>query len=416
MDAPSALSNLYFKAQSLAFSECPAPSKQQQAALVSKPKGNSTVTIVSEPETSPIKTNTIAPSPSATLQSPAIPTTSKNDGYSTPKAKEDKKHDKDTMQLKETPSPRFSTSKRKRLDMDDDLSSFIGPTPTKRKGSSEFLRKGQWTSTEEKLAGLLIEAFEDGYLPIYTGIRLRGYLAVQLQCDPMRVSKKLCAGTIDGKPVPKNYGQKKFKLRKKPLWDCEEAECRITELERLTEAMWNEARMEKPSFLTLSTTRNVAKRRDADDEDSVSSPPSPARGRTPSSTPRAKKQKVFPIIYLNLSKKLKHYAYSSSSEPSTPSKDSDSDSEPVRLDGESLQAAYDLLTLCSPRGTSSKRKSKKKTASKKSKKLIPIKDEVISIKDEAANQDTPVKEVSSKATTTNGLQQVFIKDEPAPSS
>ncbi|EGZ14716.1 hypothetical protein PHYSODRAFT_506263, partial [Phytophthora sojae] len=189
--------------------------------------------------------------------------------------------------------------------MDDELTSFLAPTPTKRKGSSDFLRKGQWTNTEERLARLLIEAFEDGYLPIYTGIRLRGYLAVQLQCDPMRVSKKLCAGTIDGKPVPKNYGQKKFKLRKKPLWDCEEAESRIAELERLTKALWNEARMKKPSFLTLSTTRNVSKR---GDDESASSPSSPADGRVPSSTPKSKKQKVFPIIYLNLSKKLKHYS------------------------------------------------------------------------------------------------------------
>ncbi|EEY63058.1 uncharacterized protein PITG_14700 [Phytophthora infestans T30-4] len=177
--------------------------------------------------------------------------------------------------------------------------------PTKRKASGDFLRKGQWTSTEERLARLLIEAFEEGYLPIYTGIRLRGYLAVQLQCDPMRVSKKLCAGTIDGKPVPKNYGQKKFKLRKKSNWDSDEAACRIAELQRLTRALWTEARIRKPSFLTLSTTRNVAKRRgSAEDDDSMSSPPS---GRSPSSTPRAKKQKVFPIIYLNLSK-LKRYS------------------------------------------------------------------------------------------------------------
>ncbi|GMF18127.1 unnamed protein product [Phytophthora lilii] len=253
-----------------------------------------------------------------------------------------------------------AASKRKRLDA---AAAFLAPA--KRKGSSDFLRKGQWTNTEERLARLLIEAFEDGYLPIYTGIRLRGYLAVQLQCDPMRVSKKLCAGSVDGKQVPKNYGQKKFKLRKKQLWDCDEAERRVTELERLTRAMWSEARMKKPAFLTLSSTRNMNKRRASDDE-SVSSPPSPVRGRTPS--PRAKKQKVFPIIYLNLSKKLKYYSVDSSSgsEPASPSNDSDLDLEPVRLDGESLQAAYDLLTLCSPRGTN-KKKSISKGKSRKSK-------------------------------------------------
>ncbi|GMF51625.1 unnamed protein product [Phytophthora fragariaefolia] len=286
-----------------------------------------------------------------------------------------------------------ATGKRKRLQLEHELTSFLAPAPSKRKGSSDFLRKGQWTNTEERLARLLIEAFEDGYLPIYTGIRLRGYLAVQLQCDPMRVSKKLCAGAIDGKTVPKNYGQKKFKLRKKPFWDCAEAERRITELERLTRALWGEARMKKPSFLTLSSTRNVLKRRgsvDGDDSES-SSPPTPAKGRAPSATPRPKRQKVFPIIYLNLSKKLKHYSVrglGSSSSSSEPASSSDSDSEPVRLDGESLQAAYDLLTLCSPRG--SKGKSKKRVSKKsKAKCAEAASSEGVSIKEE------PVEDTSS---------------------
>ncbi|ETL99648.1 hypothetical protein L917_03533 [Phytophthora nicotianae] len=357
-----ALSSLCFTASASSLYNYPSDELQQpvpEPMPVSKPKANSTVTILPSPSSNSSKIDKVSDTSSCLAEAPASPSTPTNDP---PKSKLEKEKQNPTQDTP-SPSPIRATGKRKRLDVDDELTSFITPTATKRKASSDFLRKGQWTSTEERLARLLIEAFEEGYLPIYTGIRLRGYLAVQLQCDPMRVSKKLCAGTIDGKQVPKNYGQKKFKLRKKSLWDSVEAASRVAELQRLTKAMWTEARMRKPSFLTLSSTRNLTMRRECDDDDdSVSSPPSPARGRSPSSTPRAKKQKVFPIIYLNLSK-LKRYSgrgHSSDSDPA--SKDSDSDSEPVRLDGESLQAAYDLLTLCSPRGTT-------KFKSKRSKKV-----------------------------------------------
>ncbi|KAJ0400796.1 hypothetical protein ATCC90586_008083 [Pythium insidiosum] len=164
-------------------------------------------------------------------------------------------------------SPSSSGIKRKRVtepsrENEDASDAFVDlgkplPAAPKRKGSSDYLRKGQWTPTEERLARLLIEAFEEGYLPIYTGIRLRGYLAVQLQCDPMRVSKKLCAGSIDGKQIPKNYGQRKFRLRKKQLWDREEAGRIISTLERLTRELWNETAIAMPANLTLSSTRNA---------------------------------------------------------------------------------------------------------------------------------------------------------------
>ncbi|RLN54278.1 hypothetical protein BBJ29_009969 [Phytophthora kernoviae] len=155
----------------------------------------------------------------------------------------------------------------------------------------------------------------------------------------MRVSKKLCAGTIDGKQIPKNYGQKKFKLRKKPFWDCDEADHFIEELEQLTSALWSEARLKKPTFLTLSSTRNASKRRGVvkDEGETMSSPPSPTGNFSPPPTPRAKKKKVLPIIYLNLSKRLKRYHHVSaldgdSSDPASPSKDEESDDEPVKID------------------------------------------------------------------------------------
>uniref|UniRef100_M4BWW3 Uncharacterized protein n=1 Tax=Hyaloperonospora arabidopsidis (strain Emoy2) TaxID=559515 RepID=M4BWW3_HYAAE len=258
-----------------------------------------------------------------------------------------------------TKRPRLRTgSKRKRQDRATNVDTKVAATTKRKKTSTEFLRKGQWTPTEERLARLLIEAFEEGRLPIYTGIRLRGYLAVQLQCDPMRVSKKLCAGTIDHKHVPKNYGQKKFKLRKKVRWESEEMAARLAEIKRLTKTLWVEARVRKPAFLTLSSTRNVDKRQAVDETVVVSSPPSPIRNRSSVSTPKTKKRKVLPILYFNLSKLKRQYVIrdddssSSSSELTSPVRNADSDSEPVRLDGESLQAAYDLLTLCSPQGAS----------------------------------------------------------------
>ncbi|TDH69694.1 hypothetical protein CCR75_001293 [Bremia lactucae] len=334
-----ALNSLCFTASS--FSLCSYRSEEPHllSVPVSKPKPNSSVTILPAPGSS---------------TSVYVPSASARDSVLTHYANEalEKTNSKQTPGLGPTRLP----SKRKRCNVEDDLTL----TRTKRKASTDYLRKGQWTTTEERLARLLIEAFEEGYLPIYTGIRLRGYLAVQLQCDPMRVSKKLCAGTIDGKIMPKNYGQQKFKLRKKSLWDANEAARRISELEGLTIAMWAEARMRKPSFLTLSSTCTLKNRRHGDDEsDVVVSPPSPGLSCSPASTLTVLKQEKFPIIYLNLSN-LKHYSGRGDTSDSDPaSKDSDSDAEPVRLDGESLQAAYDLLTLCSPRGTVTMHNTKK---------------------------------------------------------
>lgn len=192
--------------------------------------------------------------------------------------------------------------------------SHFAAAARKRKGSGDFLRKGQWTTTEERLARLLIEAFEEGYLPIYTGIRLRGYLAVQLQCDPMRISKKLCAGVVDGKKIPKNYGQKKFKLRKKQIWDRDEAGRTLAMLEALTSELWKETGITQPSYLSLSSTRSLEDEsvpgndvvRMEDQPSMSNNSGSTLKNRTTSKVAKKHKPVVFPIIYLNLSKKLKH--------------------------------------------------------------------------------------------------------------
>ncbi|KAG7383047.1 hypothetical protein PHYBOEH_010099 [Phytophthora boehmeriae] len=355
MDASSVLSALDFDvAASSLFGIVNSPQKEEKSRLPTPSEASSKLSAVS-------CTSPSTERPVNSLISPH------DDGYNTPTRVEIEKENRSQVPVNRVqmtsscPSPVRATGKRQ-LQVADERNPF-GAKLTKRKGSSDYLRKGQWTNTEERLARLLIEAFEEGYLPIYTGIRLRGYLAVQLQCDPMRVSKKLCAGTIDGKQIPKNYGQKKFKLRKKAFWDCDDADRFIDDLEQLTGDLWSETRLQKPAFLTLSSTRNASKRRAVvkDEGETMSSPPSPREDHSPPPTPRAKKRKVFPIIYLNLSKKLKKYHHrrraldDDSSDPASPSKDDDSDDEPVKIDGESLQAAYDLLMLCrpdvSPRGT-----------------------------------------------------------------
>ncbi|KAG3103380.1 hypothetical protein PI124_g14070 [Phytophthora idaei] len=58
------------------------------------------------------------------------------------------------------------------------------------------LRRGKWTRAEEDYAAVTISYFCDGLLAIQYGTTLRGYLAQQLHCDPMRISKKLLPGSV----------------------------------------------------------------------------------------------------------------------------------------------------------------------------------------------------------------------------
>ncbi|KAG7375842.1 hypothetical protein PHYPSEUDO_015134 [Phytophthora pseudosyringae] len=58
------------------------------------------------------------------------------------------------------------------------------------------LRRGKWTRSEEDYAAATISYFCDGLLAIQYGTTLRGYLAQQLHCDPMRISKKLLPGSV----------------------------------------------------------------------------------------------------------------------------------------------------------------------------------------------------------------------------
>lgn len=63
------------------------------------------------------------------------------------------------------------------------------------------LRRGKWTTEEERYANAIIEAFEKGTIQnCENGCTLRAYLSRKLHCQPMRISKKY-AGKSIGKQV-----------------------------------------------------------------------------------------------------------------------------------------------------------------------------------------------------------------------
>ena len=64
------------------------------------------------------------------------------------------------------------------------------------------MRRGKWSTTEVALAELLIELFKAGRVPgCREGTTLRAFLAAELRCERMRISKKYAAGQSIGKLV-----------------------------------------------------------------------------------------------------------------------------------------------------------------------------------------------------------------------
>ena len=64
------------------------------------------------------------------------------------------------------------------------------------------MRRGKWSATEVALAELLIELFKAGRVPgCREGTTLRAFLAAELRCERMRISKKYAAGQSIGKLV-----------------------------------------------------------------------------------------------------------------------------------------------------------------------------------------------------------------------
>ena len=76
--------------------------------------------------------------------------------------------------------------------------------PKKRSTKSKCspgLRSGKWTAEEECFTNLIIHFFKRGLLDVEDGTSLRWYLAKRLNCEAMRVTKKLKGNSSIGKQV-----------------------------------------------------------------------------------------------------------------------------------------------------------------------------------------------------------------------
>lgn len=63
------------------------------------------------------------------------------------------------------------------------------------------LRSGKWTSEEEAFTNMIIHYFKRGLLHVEDGTSLRWYLAKRLNCEAMRVTKKLKGNSSIGKQI-----------------------------------------------------------------------------------------------------------------------------------------------------------------------------------------------------------------------
>ena len=79
------------------------------------------------------------------------------------------------------------------------------------------LRRGKWEIEEEQFAITIIQAFLDGILPIARGTTLRSFLAKQLNCDPMRITKKLSSSVLAGVRVSDRVGKRTFRSCPMPI-------------------------------------------------------------------------------------------------------------------------------------------------------------------------------------------------------
>ncbi|KAH7488173.1 uncharacterized protein KRP23_2130 [Phytophthora ramorum] len=78
------------------------------------------------------------------------------------------------------------------------------PAPKKRSTKSKCspgLRSGKWTPEEEAFTNMVIHYFKRGLLDVEDGTSLRWYLAKRLNCEAMRVTKKLKGNSSIGKQI-----------------------------------------------------------------------------------------------------------------------------------------------------------------------------------------------------------------------
>ncbi|KDO29803.1 hypothetical protein SPRG_04917 [Saprolegnia parasitica CBS 223.65] len=76
--------------------------------------------------------------------------------------------------------------------------------------SPASLRVGMWLPQEQARAYNLILSFVRGDLPLARGTTLRSFLAAELHCSPMRISKKLATTELAGRKLPKRIGSALF--------------------------------------------------------------------------------------------------------------------------------------------------------------------------------------------------------------
>ncbi|KAG7395726.1 hypothetical protein PHYBOEH_003294 [Phytophthora boehmeriae] len=87
------------------------------------------------------------------------------------------------------------------------LSARVGSSsaaPKKRSTKSKCspgLRSGKWTPEEEAFTNMTIHFFKRGLLDVEDGTSLRWYLAKRLNCEAMRVTKKLKGNSSIGKQI-----------------------------------------------------------------------------------------------------------------------------------------------------------------------------------------------------------------------
>ena len=107
--------------------------------------------------------------------------------------REAKTINKTSIQYILSPNPQEDTmTKANDTQNDETQPSQSSSDPAKKDGVP--LRRGKWTIQEEEYSDVMIKHFLDGTLPRNIGnITLRDFLACQLHCGHMRVTKKLYA-------------------------------------------------------------------------------------------------------------------------------------------------------------------------------------------------------------------------------
>lgn len=84
------------------------------------------------------------------------------------------------------------------------LPAAAAAAPKKRSTKSKCspgLRSGKWTPEEEAFTNMIIHFFKRGLLDVEDGTSLRWYLAKRLNCEAMRVTKKLKGNSSIGKQI-----------------------------------------------------------------------------------------------------------------------------------------------------------------------------------------------------------------------